>query len=219
MDDIWPEGEPSWLPGGAARFDERRLADIFRYEADLAAQLRHKHGRFLHSLSVGLTAERLATAYGVDPYLARVAGILHDWSKADDPAELTARAEELGVRLSVDLSLVEPLLHGMVAARILPARYPELPDSVWQAVDRHTLGAADMSPLDIVLFVSDGIEPRRKAVPAIERQRAMVGVESLEDLFMASFCDGISYIVATRRYLYPGTIAIYNDLVTTRPRP
>jgi HD superfamily phosphohydrolase YqeK len=62
----------------------------------------------------------------VDPFLARVAGILHDWDKVVPDDELVRRARELGIDFGVDLDLVRPLLHGVVAARELPALYPEL---------------------------------------------------------------------------------------------
>lgn len=213
---VWPEGVPAWMPGPAPAYDAEQLRSIMRYQDDLGTQLAKKRKRYLHSLSVGLTAERLAVHYGVDPYRARVAGILHDWSKALPVAELEGRASRLGVDLGVDYALVDPLLHGMVAARELPKRYPELPDEVWQAISRHTLGAADMSPLDMVLFVADGIEPRRGSVGVLDAQRALVAATSLDDLFWASFVDGVAYVINTRRYLYPGTLGIYNAIVLRR---
>ena len=215
---VWEDGAPDWMPDlPEGVLDEGQLQAVSRYELDLSQQLASKPKRLLHSLSVGLTAERMAVAYGADPYLARVAGILHDWAKLLSPEETLARARELGLDLGVDLELVEPLLHGMIAARELPERYPELPAEVWQAIDRHTLGNAHMSPLDMVVFVADGIEPRRRAVPPIERQRAMLAErQPLEDLYLTSLSDGISYVINTRRYLFPGTLAIYDDIVLAR---
>lgn len=212
----WPSGVPAWLADGPTAFGEERRAQVARYEFDLAQTLAHKPQRLLHSLSVGLTAESLAVTYGVDPYEARVAGVLHDWAKGLARDETLARARELDIDLGTPLDLVEPLLHGIIAARELPERYPEVPASVWQAIERHTLGHAEMGPLDMVVFVADGIEPRRRAVPAIERQRRLVGDATLEDLFFTCFADGMAYVVDTHRYLYPGTLAIYNDLVRAR---
>ncbi len=169
-----------------------------------------KPKRYAHSLSVAKTAESLAVTYGVDPYLARCAGTLHDWYKVPSNDEQIARARELGIDLGVDLSLVANLLHGIIASRDLPARFPELPAEVWQAIDRHTTGAADMSPLDMVVFVADGIEPLRRSSPGIEKTRKLVGVSSLEDLYWESFTGGVIYVLETGRYLYPGTLAIYN---------
>ena len=189
---------------------------LARIESDLAAHLSSKPRRLAHSRSVADTAERLALAYGVDPFLARCAGLLHDWEKAASGAEQEARARELGIDMGVDLSLVRPLLHGIIAARTLPARYPELPDEVWHAIETHTVAAADMGPLDEVLFVSDGIEPLRPPSPGIERVRSLVGEAALDDLFWESFVGGVVYVVEGGRYLYPGTVDVYNALAARR---
>lgn len=198
---------PSTLSDGQAR-------TVAQLESDLSRHLAHRPRRLAHSLSVGRTAEALATAYGVDPFDARVAGILHDWEKARPDAELVVPAEEAGIDFGVPLDLVRPLIHGVLASRTLPARYPWLPPEVLRAVARHTTGARDMSPLDEVLFVADGIEPLRGSKGPLDAQRAMVGEASLDDLYRTCFCDGVAYVVQTRRYLYPGTIDIYNELVT-----
>lgn len=206
----WSYGTPSYT------HDEKDC--LKRLEGDLKRHMQSaKPRRYAHSLSVAKTAEQMALAYGISAFEARAAGILHDWDKVLDPQEQIYHAYELGVDLGVDASLVQPLLHGMTAARTLPAIYPELPASIWQAIDRHTLGAVDMTPLDMVVFVADGVEPIRKDVAAIHRVREMIAAhEPLDDVFWASFSSGVSYVIDTERYLYPGTLDIYNELVLKR---
>ena len=199
-----------------ASYTPEQAAFLARLEADLRVQLAQKPRRLAHSLGVADTCERLALAYGVDPFVARAAGLLHDWDKAVPDDELVARAQEAGVDLGVDLRLVKPLLHGILAARELPARYPELPDEVWHAIAVHTTAAAEMSPLDQVLFVADGIEPGRPSTPGIEVTRALVGTAPLADVFWSAFVGGIVYVLEGGRYLYPGTIDVYNALVAQR---
>jgi predicted HD superfamily hydrolase involved in NAD metabolism len=177
-----------------------------------------KPRRYEHSLSVAKAAEKLASLYGVDPYAARVAGILHDWHKVSTNAELLQKAQDLGIDLGVDASLVVGLLHGIITARELPPHFPDLPHDIWLAIARHTTGASDMTALDMVLFVADGIEPLRRATPGIERTRSMVGKASLDDLYWESFIGGAIYVLETHRYLYPGTLEIYNDHVLSTSR-
>lgn len=180
---------------------------------DLKEQLAAKPKRLKHSLGVAQTAYDLALVYGVDPFDAYVAGLLHDWDKAVPMPELIERAKSFDIDLGVDYSLVEPLLHGMVAAKELPALYPWLSSEILIAISVHTTGAAQMSALDMVLFVADGIEPGRKAVPAIESLRKHVGKVTLTQLFWESFSGGIVYVIESNRYLWPGTIDIYNSWV------
>ena len=191
---------------------------LTRIEADTRSQLASKPRRLAHTFSVAKTAEKLALIYGVDPYLARLAGLLHDWYKVLPRDELVRSARRLGIDLGVPLERVEPLLHGMVAARELPQRYPHLPSEVWHAIACHTSAAEDMGPLDMVLFVADGIEPLRRESDGIRKTRELVGKVSLEDVFWNAFVGGIVYVLEGGRYLLPRTIDIYNSLARTRAR-
>lgn len=189
---------------------------LTRIEADTRTQLTPRPRRLAHTISVARTAEHLAAMYDVDPYLAKLAGFLHDWYKVLDRDDLICRARRLGIDLGVPLEKVEPLLHGMVAARELPSRYPHIPREVWHAIACHTSAAEDMGPLDMVLFVADGIEPLRRDTPGIHATRSLVGKASLEDVFWNAFVGGIVYVLEGGRYLLPRTIDIYNTLAQTR---
>ncbi|MCI1665302.1 MAG: bis(5'-nucleosyl)-tetraphosphatase (symmetrical) YqeK [Atopobiaceae bacterium] len=201
---------------GRALYDNLQLAEISKLERDVSAHLSSKPHRLEHSLAVGECAESLALTYGLDPYPARCAGILHDWDKALTADETISIARERGVDMGVDIALVRPLLHGILAAQELPTLYPELPPEVFQAICRHTTAAVDMSPLDEVVFVADGIEPNRPASDGIAKARSLVGEVSLDDLFWESFVGGIIYVLQGSRYLYPGTIDIYNGIAAHR---
>lgn len=202
--------------GETPRYDGEQLALLDRVESAVRAQLAPKPKRLAHSLSVARCAEELAVTYGADPFLARVSGLLHDWDKVVPHDELVGRARSLGIDMGVRLELIEPLLHGIVAARELPSVFPELPDAVWHAIEVHTTAAPVMSDLDMVLFVADGIEPLRPASPGIEETRDLVGRVPLADVFWNSFVGGIVYVLKGGRYLYPGTIAVYNQLAAAR---
>ena len=203
---------------GTPAYSDNQAAILRKLEDDLRDHMAQaKPKRYEHSLSVAHTAEQMALAYGVDPFLARAAGILHDWDKVLSPDEQVDLARELDVDLGVDLELVQPLLHGMTTAIVLPGSYPILPPEVWQAISRHTIGAADMTPLDMVVFVADGIEPTRRDVEAIRQTRTMVEEhQPLDEVYWTSFSRGIAYVIDTERYLYPGTLDIYNELALRR---
>lgn len=202
-------------PGPVAYAPEQQDL-LARIESAVRVQLAPKPKRLAHSLSVADCCEGLALIYGVDPFCARAAGLLHDWDKVVPAGELVSRARDLGIDMGVGLELVEPLLHGIVAARELPDVFPELPREVWRAVEVHTTAAAAMSPLDQALFVADGIEPLRPATPGIQTVRELVGKAPLEEVFWTSFVGGITYVLEGGRYLYPGTIDTYNSLAAAR---
>ena len=207
----------SWrVPGKRAVFAPWQSASIKRITNDVKQRLKDKPHRLAHSISVARTAERMATIYDVDPYLATVTGLLHDWDKIVPKEELILRAQHYGIDLGVSLERVEPLLHGMVAARELPDRYPQLSHDVWHAISCHTSACEDMSPLDMLIFVADGVEPLRRPSQGITQTRDMIGKAPLEDVFWNAFVGGIVYVLDTGRYLYPGTIDVYNTIAQNR---
>ena len=123
------------------------------------------------------------------------------------------------MREGTDVSIVACGL--MVSAALEAAEALEaegISAEVRQAVARHTVGACDMTPLDMVVFTADAIEPGRRGDYA-ERLRAMVGREPLEELFFQTFAQGLVYVISGGRYLYPTAIDIYNAYAARRARP
>jgi nicotinate-nucleotide adenylyltransferase len=192
---------------------EARLA---AYEAALREHMAKKPRRLAHSLSVAAYAESLAAFYDVDPYSARVAGLLHDWEKAVPDAELIEPAREAGLDFGVDLALVYKLVHGPLAARRLPATFDDLSPEVLDAIATHTIGGAALSPLAELVFCADALEPTRPATPELNELRALVGTVSLHELFTRCFIDGLSWVLETKRYVWPGTLEIYNQLIAQK---
>ena len=72
-----------------------------------------------------------------------------------------------------------------------------------------------MTPLDMVVFVADAIEPNRHGDYA-HALRKMVGESSLDELFFSCFAQGLVYVIQTGRYLYPTAITIYNHYAQLR---
>ena len=193
--------------------DERAL--LKRIQELLDVRMKDKRKRYVHSLGVAETALHLAEVFGVDRFDAAAAGLIHDWDKVLSDDELVARALHYGIKVAGSPSAATPLLHGPVAAYELPQLFPELSPAVFQAVDRHTVGACDMTPLDMVVFVADAIEPNRHGDYA-HALRKMVGKSSLDDLFFSCFAQGLVYVIQSGRYLYPTAITIYNHYAQLR---
>lgn len=196
--------------------DEQKC-ELERIQGMLKVRMKEKPRRYEHSLGVAQTAYDLAVTYGVDGYLAAAAGLLHDWDKVLADDELLARAAQYGIHVSGSPSAAVGLLHGPVAAFELPQIFPDLPADAWQAVARHTVGAKDMTSLDMVIFIADAIEPHRRGNYA-EALRAQVGEVSLEELFFQCFAQGLAYVISGGRYLYPTAVDIYNAYAVKRGR-
>lgn len=172
---------------------------------------------FGHSERVAATAAELARIYGLDVERARVAGLLHDWDRDVEGDALLTQARERGLRVS-DAELRSPkLLHARTAAETLKETFPDIEPEVVRAVERHTLGAADMGPLDMVVYVADMIEPGR-TFRGVDELREAAGTVSLENLFAEAYQQSVLHLVKARKPIHPGTVGIWNELVARARR-
>lgn len=174
---------------------------------------RVKPDRYDHSKRVAQTAVELAEIYGVDEKKARMAGLLHDWDKALSLDEARERVNEFG--LDIDPLVVTDmpyLLHGPTGAAVLGRDYPELDADVLQAISRHTQGARNMTPLDMVVYIADLIEPGR-SYKRVKSVRNAVGKVSLEELYFLAFKNVYEFLISQNRLMHPATAELWNHLV------
>ena len=188
---------------------------INQLESDLKSHMYDKNPkRFAHSISVGHCAETLAQVYGADMFSARVAGILHDWEKLLSDADTLELAERFRIQVEAPYQKIVGLLHGPLAAKTLPAIYPWLSNEILSAIQKHTAGDRQMSRLDKILYVADLIEPLHPNFTAVEESRNVyLRGGSLDELYESAFCNVMMYVISSRRYLYPNSIALYNEMI------
>jgi len=165
--------------------------------------------RFQHTLRVAETAVQLARKYGIDPYQAELAAVLHDYAKCRDLNELKRWIEASA--LPKDLVLYHhELWHGPVGAllvkRELGIRDPEVLD----AIHYHTTGRAHMSQLELVVFLADYIEPGRN-FDGLEAVRQASEESLLKGAWLASK-NTIRYLMEKQGTIYPDSFHAYNDL-------
>ena len=177
-----------------------------------AVAARLSPGGYAHSERVAETAAELARHYGLDVDEARLAGLLHDWHRELSGDELIARARTLGIEVTGADEEVPYLLHGPVAARELPAVFPDLSDGVLAAIATHTYGSDPMPPLAMVVYVADVIEPGRH-YHGVDRLRDDVGEATLSELFGDAYAASLEHIIKRRRPIHPTTLEVWNRVV------
>ena len=170
-----------------------------------------------HCARVADTAGELAAVYGVDVELARLAGVLHDWDRDRSRGDLLDAARSCGLRVAPIDEAVPYLLHAQTGAAGIAEAFPGLPDSVVQAVARHTVGARDMTDLDEVVYLADMMEPARE-FPGVDDLRSAVGITSLSELFALGYQLSVMHLVRKRRRIHPETVDVWNTLVAGEPR-
>jgi predicted HD superfamily hydrolase involved in NAD metabolism len=181
---------------------------------EAAASVRERLGddAAAHCLRVGESAAELARAYGLDVVAARIAGVLHDWDREQEADALLAAADEYGIEISGADSAVPHLLHARTAKYHLKTAFPQLDAEVLDAVSRHTLGAVDMRPLDMVVYIADMIESSRE-YPGVVELRAAVGRLTLAELFALCYRQSVTHLVHARKRIHPVTVDVWNQYV------
>ncbi|MCL2150874.1 MAG: bis(5'-nucleosyl)-tetraphosphatase (symmetrical) YqeK [Coriobacteriia bacterium] len=194
----------------AGNLDGLALDYAALYQDGLAAiQQRLIPSRVEHSVSVAKTAAHLAALYGVDADQARIAGLLHDWDKDLPTSELLAIAARHGIAVPQS---PEKTLHAQTGAYSVGERFGQLPPAVLQAIARHTLAAAGMFGLDMVIYIADLIEPLRDKGD-FSQLRAAVGQVSLPDLFMQCLRASLEYLLSRQRHIEPESLSAWNSII------
>jgi len=167
--------------------------------------------RFRHSREVSRTAVRLAERWDVDVEKARIAGILHDCARNLKGEELLACAKTNGLSLN-EIEILQPaLIHAPLGAILAEQRFGISDPQILQAIRRHTLGAAQMTMLDKVIYLADCIEPGR-TFPGVQLLRELAE-KNLDMAVLAAYDQGIRFVLDGGGLLHPNTVEGRNSLL------
>ena len=165
--------------------------------------------RFEHTVRVAETAVRLAQIYNVSNEKAELASIFHDYCKYRSLDEMKRIIQT--TYLPKDLLLYHhELWHGPVASIMIEQEYGIKDDAIQSAVYCHTTGRANMSDLELIIFVADYIEPGR-SFPGLDEVRDMATQDLVKAAWMVSR-NTINYLTEKKNRIYPDTFHAYNDL-------
>jgi predicted HD superfamily hydrolase involved in NAD metabolism len=136
-------------------------------------QEKQKHYRQIHIFGVIQSALSLAQLYGVDLEKAALAGALHDCAKHVSRDETLQLLQDGKIRLTQDDLEYPAIWHGPVAAWLAKSRFGITDPEILGAVENHTLGCKEPSPLLQILMCADTTEPSRD-FPGVEELRQAV---------------------------------------------
>lgn len=166
--------------------------------------------RFEHSLRVADTAVKLANKYNVSIEKAELAAVFHDYCKYRSLNEMQ-RIIETSSSLPKDLLLYHhEIWHGPVAALKIEEEFGITDEEIKAAIYYHTTGKANMSKLELIVFVADYIEPGR-SFPGLDKVREMAEHDLIKTAWMVSR-NTITYLMEKKNRIYPDTFHAYNDL-------
>ncbi len=183
--------------------------------------LRLSEHRLMHTYGVVTASLELANAHFafLDPIAVETAALLHDMTKEYTPKQHEEVCKRYGDSLSKAEYASPQLMHAHTAALLAKNVY-HTDDEITHAIAVHTTGCADMSPLDIVIYLGDYIEPNRtgeycRAVKSTYEQNG--GKNSTLALYIAllqSFDKTLSHLLQSGLPISENSIAARNYILT-----
>ncbi|MCW2277114.1 bis(5'-nucleosyl)-tetraphosphatase (symmetrical) YqeK [Heliophilum fasciatum] len=168
--------------------------------------------RLTHVLGVADTARQLALQHGQDADQAYLAGLLHDIAREWDYERLKAASAHLTLPFDREDRQNKELLHAFVGADIAARHYGVTDEPVLQAIRSHTLARAAMTPLELIILISDKIEPNRH-YPGVDDLRQLA-TQSLLQAALACLNQSLTITIKRGIAIHLWTVEARNDLLT-----
>jgi len=128
--------------------------------------------RFAHTIAVCEAAVTLAVRFGVDKEKAYLAALLHDCARGLNDEQQRTYCHENGIELDEYMKTDINPVHALIGADMAAKCFGIIDNDVLNAISRHAVGGEDMTILDKVIFVADGIESNRAGCDADEARKA-----------------------------------------------
>jgi predicted HD superfamily hydrolase involved in NAD metabolism len=193
--------------------ENRANNDALLEAADAFARERLSEKRYGHTVRVANTAESLARKHGLDPAQTRLAALLHDAARETEPDEFLRLAKEWNLSIGEPERQSPKLLHGPVAAELARRELGVADEEVLAAIRVHTIGAAEMGPLALALYVADKIEPARD-YPSVGKIRDLASSD-LREAAAESLRRVIAHNEGRGRSVHPASRAMLEWLEET----
>ena len=172
--------------------------------------------RACHTLAVTRLAEYLAEYFkrcgaDIDVEEVRCAALLHDAAKYMDAGELCSK---YGIELSEEDIDSPSTIHAITGAYYAREEY-KVPDSVFSAILKHTVGNIEMSLMDNIIFVSDYCEETRTHKECIDTRNKLLKITEmnqgsallyLEYIKCEILFKTINHLSGKGEKIHPGTI-------------
>lgn len=130
--------------------------------------------RYIHSLGVATTAKEIARRYNYDIKKAEIAALLHDCAKEYNYIEYKNKT---GFVLSDDIVKYKTVIHSFLGADVAKREYEIYDDEILNAIRYHTTARPNMTKLDKIIYIADGIEPNRPRYTSVVEARKLIKID------------------------------------------
>lgn len=172
------------------------------------------HERFQHSVQVGDEMESIAPYYGLDPWQAKIAGLLHDVAnEIPKPVmeELVRENDPDWWKQLPETCRHEVYLHDPAGAILAKRLIPQLDPAVVSAIRNHVLNDPDMPLLTRCLRVADMCHPV-KEYPAREQVQKLLRAGDVDLANLVLDLMGLAHFKSQGLPILPALIANHPKL-------
>lgn len=185
--------------------------DYTKYKEWLKANLNTE--RYEHSLGTAECAQILAKKFGLDETKANLCGLIHDCAKCFPNEEL--KSVICNYEGLCDGELNNPKTYHAPAGAILAKKEFGITDEeILSAIRWHTLGKADMTDFEKIIFLADKMEERTRPKEIIlPLKEALSQDNGLDRALLVCYGNTIKSLVDRNLTICTTTIDIYNKLL------
>ncbi|MDO5047376.1 MAG: bis(5'-nucleosyl)-tetraphosphatase (symmetrical) YqeK [Anaerococcus sp.] len=183
------------------------MFDRSLYEKTLLDDIGEK--RFNHSLRVVDKALSLSKGKDVDLEKVKIAGFLHDCAKYNEKKYLTLLRPEFIENSTIDMK--SPILHAFLGAEVAEKVYNIKDREILDAIRYHTTGRENMSLLEKIIFLADGLEEGR-SYPGVKKLRE-IAYDDLDCGLLSMLDHNIKFLLEKNAYIEDLTFKARNYLI------
>lgn len=171
--------------------------------------------RFQHSLGVMQSMEELTPIYQLDPWAAKLAGLVHDAGKELPQIQMERIARQMGLSLETDVDRDPLFLHGPVSAFVAEHSLDVDDPKILEAIFRHSYmgdGPAVSPEFCWCLRFADYLEPGRAWDKTHERVKQLVYGGKLADSALVLLDWLIPFLLGMGVQLRPHLIRLRGEI-------
>ena len=155
----------------------------------------------------------LASRHGIDEERAELAILGHDVARAAKKSEIMRQADRFGLTM-LDIERKAPvMLHGPVGAELLRHEDGLDDEEILDAVRYHTTGHPTLTPLGLLVFIADKLEPRKIKSYPYQQELRHIANESLGQAVLEFLCRESALRLQRRRAVHPDSVSAINALL------
>ena len=180
-------------------------------------EIRLSKKRFQHSLNVAEEARKLAEKFDyADKEKAYITGLLHDICKEIPKEEQLEMVKKSKLNVSEVELCTPPLFHAVAGAWYAENVLNIHDDDMLNAVRYHTVGRANMSKLEKIIYLADLISADRN-YKDVNKMRKLA-YQSLDKAMLEALKFSVTDVVAKGSMLPYHTIEAYNHYITEKKK-